>query len=147
MPEDIQRIVDLVLQLWNTGNPEIATQLYSDAAERNDPNGSEPARGAQQIGHYVAGIRTAFPDFRLEITERLVEGDRIASHWRATGTQNGEFLGIPPTGRRVDISGVTLAQVKDGKVIRERVYFDRLAMLEQLGAAPGAAQKAASASS
>jgi steroid delta-isomerase-like uncharacterized protein len=143
MPEDIGRIADLVVQLWNTGNPEIATQLYADNAERNDPNKPEAARGPQQIAKYVAEVRTAFPDFKLEIKRRVAEGDHMVSHWTVTGTQKGEFLGIPPTGRRIEISGMALVHVKDGKVLSERVYFDRLGMLEQLGVAPANAQMAA----
>lgn len=144
--QDTQRIVDLVLQLWNTGNPEIANQLYTDNSEREDPNRSEPTRGGREIAQYIALVRTAFPDFKLEMKEKIVDGDHIASHWTCTGTHKGDFLGIPPTGKRVEVNGMTLAQVKDGKVVRERVYFDRLGMLEQLGVAPNAQAAAHGAS-
>ena len=141
--EDTQRIADLVLQLWNTGNLEIANEVYADNAQRKDPN-REPARGPQQIAKFVAEIRTAFPDFKLEVKQRVAEGDHVVSQWTATGTQKGDFLAIPPTGKRIEIDGMTLAQVKDGKIADERVYFDRLGMLEQLGVAPNMHAAAAS---
>lgn len=134
--QETQRITDLVLQLWNTGNTDIANQLYTAHSERHDPNGPEAARGPQQIVKYLTQVRTAFPDFKLEINQRIVEGDHIVSHWTCTGTQNGEYQGLPPTGKRVELSGMTLAHIKDGKITSERVYFDRLSLLQQLGVAP-----------
>ena len=145
-PQDMQRLIDLVLQLWNTGNPDIANQLYTENAERGDPNGPDLARGPQAISKYVAEVRTAFPDFKFEIKQSIVDADDIASHWTCTGTQKGDFLGIPATGKRVEINGVAFAHVQGGKIVREHVYFDRLDMLQQLGVAP-TAQAAAHASS
>lgn len=135
MAADTQRIVKLEIELWNTGKPEIAKQLYSEHAERTDPNGSQPTRrqGVHQIAQFVSEVRTAFPDFHVDIKETVAEGDHIAFHWTVTGTQRGEFQGIPASGKRVELTGITLARLKEGKIISEHVYFDRLAMLEQLG--------------
>jgi steroid delta-isomerase-like uncharacterized protein len=136
MPEDIKRIVDSVIQLWNTGNPDVAKQLYSDDAQRFDPNQPEPGRGSQEIARYVAEVRTGYPDFKLEINDKVFEDNRLVTHWTCTGTHKGEFQGIPATGKRINISGLALARIENGKVAEEHVYFDRLAMLEQLGIAP-----------
>lgn len=138
MPENIQRLVDSVIELWNTGNPEVAKQLYAENAERYDPNQPEPNRGPQQITRYISEVRTGFPDFKLEIKQRTAEGDRLVTHWTCTGTHKGEFQGIPPSGKRINISGLALARIENGRVAEERVYFDRLTMLEQLGAVPRA---------
>ena len=146
MATETQRIIDLGVELWNTGNAETAKQLYSEHAERTDPNGGEPIRhrGVHQIASFVAEVRTAFPDFNLQLKENVAEGDHIAFHWTVTGTQKGEFQGMPASGKRIELSGMTLNRLRDGKVVSEHVYFDRLAMLEQLGAAPaGAAASAA----
>lgn len=140
MPEDIQRIVDSVLELWNTGNAEVTKRLYAESAERYDPTPPEPARGPQQIARFVAEVRTAFPDFKLEIKRRVAEGDQLVTQWTCTGTQKGEFQGIPATGKRINLTGVALTRIENGKVVEERVYFDRLTMLEQLGAVPGGTQ-------
>ena len=138
MPEDMQRTVDLVDKLWNTGNTEIASQLYDDKSERRAPNGT--ARGRQEIANYVTEVRTAFPDFKLDIAEALSQGNQVAVHWTVTGTQKGEFMGIPPTGRRVEVHGISLERIEDGRVLDEIVYFDQLALLQQLGVAPTAMQ-------
>jgi predicted ester cyclase len=57
----------------------------------------------------------------------------------STGTQKGEFQGIPASGRGIELSGMRLDRLRDRKVISEHVYFDRLALPEQLGAAPASA--------
>src|SRR5690348_2044608 len=71
MTADTQRIIDLDLKLWNTGNAELAKQLYSEDAERTDPNGREPIHhhGVHQISKFVTEVRTAFPDFKLEMKQ------------------------------------------------------------------------------
>jgi steroid delta-isomerase-like uncharacterized protein len=135
MPEDIKRIVDSVIQLWNTGNVDAAQKLYTPGALRYDPNQPEPIRGSQEIARYVADVRTGYPDFYLEVNERLQEGNRVAIHWTCTGTHKSEWQGIPATGKRINISGMALSRIEDGRIAEERVYFDRLTMLEQLGVA------------
>ncbi|HEX4170780.1 MAG TPA: ester cyclase [Bryobacteraceae bacterium] len=136
MSEDIERIIDSVIQLWNTGNSEIAKKLYSDEAQRTDPNQPESARGSQEIARYVAEVRTGYPDFQLEIKDKVSEANRLVTHWICTGTHKGEFQGIPATGKRIKISGLALARIENGKIAEEHVYFDRLTMMEQLGVAP-----------
>lgn len=139
----MQATVDLLTELWNTGKLELVAQLYHEGAERSDPNQPQPIRGTQQIADYVVEVRTGFPDFTIEITRQIGEGEQVVREWTCTGTHNGVFQGIPATGRRVVISGVSLQRMQDGKITEERVYFDRLALLTQLGVVPGAEQSAA----
>jgi predicted ester cyclase len=72
----------------------------------------------------------------LEVNETVSEGDRLVVRWTATGTHGGMFRGLAPTGKQINIEGVTLARVKDGKLTEDRVYFDRMTMFEQLGVVP-----------
>ena len=140
MPDDKKRIVDAVIQFWNTGNAEISKELYSENAQRSDPNQPEPARGSQEIARYAAEVHTGFPDFKLEVNEAVQEGNLLVTHWTCTGTHQGEFQGMPATGNRIKITGMGLVRIENGKVVEEQVYFDRLTMLEQLGVAPGVGQ-------
>ena len=143
MASDAQRISDLLVQLWNTGDRDIAKQVYSEHAERTDSNGKR--HGVNEIARYVEEIRAAYPDFMIENRELIAQGDLIASHWRTSGTQKGQYQGIPATGKRAELSGMTIYRLEDGKIVREIAYFDRLAILEQLGLAP--ATKVATAAS
>jgi steroid delta-isomerase-like uncharacterized protein len=81
----------------------------------------------------------------VEIVEALFQGNQVAVHWTATGTQKGEFLGIPPSGRRVEVHGMSLERVENGNVLEETAYFDQLGLLQQLGVAMGMQAGATSA--
>jgi predicted ester cyclase len=81
---------------------------------------------------------TAFPDIHFEVLHVLAEGDHVLLHWAASGTHaerlatlTGET--IPPTRRRVRVSGAWLAEVRDGKIVRQWGYWDQLSLLAQLG--------------
>jgi steroid delta-isomerase-like uncharacterized protein len=136
MPENFQTVIDSLVELWNTGNPELAKQLYQAGAERLDPNQPQPSRGPEEIARYVAEVRAGFPDFELQINDTVAQNNRLALHWTCTGTHRGEFQGIAPTGRRINISGLSMERIENGKLAEDRVYFDRLTLFEQLGVSP-----------
>lgn len=139
MADNTQRFADLMTEFWNTANPELATQVYADDSERFDPNGTEPARGSQEILKVAAEIHAAFPDFRIDMNQRITEDDRYVHCWTCTGTHHGEYQGVPATGKRVQLTGVTVGLMRDGRAMHEETYFDRLALLQQLGVMPGQA--------
>lgn len=136
MQENLQAVFDALTQLWNTGQTDLAGRVYSNHAVRIDPTQAQPARGVEEIVSYVTEIRKSFPDFRLEIKQSISEGDLVAVQWTCTGTHNGDYQGIPPTKRHVEIAGVTVNRIDAGKIVEERSYFDRLHLLQQLGVAP-----------
>ena len=137
MPDDTQRIVELVTKLWNTGKAEVAEQLYGKSSQRFDPNQTEPLQGSQGILSYVMQVRAGFPDFELQVKQTVTQGNQLVAEWVCTGTQKGEFQGIAPTGRRVQVSGIAINRIENGQIAEERIYFDRLGLLEQLGVAVG----------
>ena len=136
MPDNMQAFFDLMTELWNTNNPSLVPQLYGAGAQRFIPGYPEPISGPQAIGSYISSIHTGFPDFKIEITNRVVQGNIAASEWTVTGTHTGAFQNIPPTGKHCTISGVTVNEIENGKVKTERVYFDQLTLLQQLGVIP-----------
>jgi predicted ester cyclase len=83
---------------------------------------------------------TAFPDAHWEVMDILVEGvadgDRAAWRERFTGTQQGEFMGMPATGRKVAVDGLSMGEIRDGKAYRHWSVYDNLTMMQQLGVAP-----------
>src|SRR2546426_533092 len=80
------------------------------------------------LGMYFA----AFPDIRFSASDFVVEGDKVAWRDRLTGTQQGELMGIPATGRKVDVTGMSMGQVRDGKAYRHWSVTDNLGMMQQL---------------
>lgn len=64
------------------------------------------------------------------------QGDKIVKHWNFKGTHSGDFFGIPATGNKVDVSGVTLVKMKEGKIAQEQDFMDNLEFMQQLGLIP-----------
>jgi steroid delta-isomerase-like uncharacterized protein len=81
---------------------------------------------------YLAGI----PDLRVTIEELVAEGDKVAVRRSYAGTHRGELLGIPPTGKQVRISGISIFRLAEGKIAEHWEQLDRLALMQQLGALP-----------
>jgi predicted ester cyclase len=75
----------------------------------------------------------AFPDGKIELKEVHAQGDTSVAEFLGKGTHRGDFMGIAPTGKRVEIPVCNVIEVRDGKVIREREYMDNLHMMIQLG--------------
>jgi steroid delta-isomerase-like uncharacterized protein len=77
---------------------------------------------------------TAFSETRFEIEEQVAEGDRVASRMTMRSVHDrGDFQGLPPTGKQIEISGMTIERIQDGRIVERRVNSDFLGMMQQLG--------------
>lgn len=95
-----------------------------------------PGQGPGREGlRYALGIfLSAFPDIQWVVDEQIAEGEKVVTRFTWTGTQQGEFLGIPPTGKRVKVWGVVIDVVRDGLFSESRIIMDTMGLLGQLGA-------------
>ena len=84
---------------------------------------------------YLRNI-TAFPDYFVEILDLLAEGDQVMLEWTHRGTHLGEYDGIPPTGKTITGSALSIYQVRDGKIVAARGESDRVEIWQQLGLIP-----------
>ena len=82
---------------------------------------------------YYNNYLTGFSEVTFTILDAFGQGDKIVKHWRFQGKHTGEFFGIPPTGNTVNVEGVTLVKMKDGKIAQEQDFFDNLVFYQQLG--------------
>ena len=89
--------------------------------------------GLENFKNHYSNYITGFSDAEFVIIDAFGQGDKIVKHWRFKGTHDGEFFGVPATGKQVDISGVTLVKMKDGKIASEQDFMDFLAFYTQLG--------------
>ena len=91
-----------------------------------------------QVRQFFSELFDAFPDFTIEVRDLILEGDQAAVRWRATGTFSGSsrFLGLLPTGESIDLEGVDIVRVRDGKIARIDAYTDSSELARQLGAMP-----------
>lgn len=101
---------------------------------------SHGAPGPQTREVHLQGIRLwngAFGETRFEIREQVAEGDQVASRMVMRSVHNrGEFMGLAPTGKEVELPGTTFERVRDGKIVERRVTSDWLSMMQQLGLVP-----------
>jgi predicted ester cyclase len=91
----------------------------------------------QSLG-YNRRFVIAFPDTHFEVHSVAAQGDQVFVHWTVSGTHSERLATvtgrtIPPTRRRVMVSGVLLTEVRDGEIVREHWYWDQLSLLDQLG--------------
>ena len=85
---------------------------------------------------FMIAFTSAFPDARISIESCIAEGETVVSRWTLTGTHQGAFQGIPPTGRSVKFTGLELNRVVDGRFVEHWSMFDNVALLQQIGAMP-----------
>jgi steroid delta-isomerase-like uncharacterized protein len=109
--------------------------VADDFVEHEESPGLEPTKeGVKQFFHMY---RAAFPDLRMEAQDILVSGDKAVARVRATGTHQAEFLGMPATGKSVDVQLIDIIRFGDDGLAHEHWgVFDALAMMQQLGAIP-----------
>ena len=89
--------------------------------------------GIENFKAYYNNYLTGFSDAEFTIVDAFGQGDKIVKHWNFKGTHDGEFFGVPATGKKVDISGTTLVVMKDGKIVAEQDFMDLLDFYTQLG--------------
>ncbi|MEZ5008441.1 MAG: ester cyclase [Chitinophagales bacterium] len=92
--------------------------------------------GIQDFKAYYQNYLTGFSEVTFTIVDVFGQDDKIAKHWNFKGTHTGEFFGIPASGKKVDIDGVTLVEMKDGKIAKEQDFMDNLSFYQQLGLIP-----------
>ena len=107
--------------------------IADDFVEHEETPGLEPTKeGVKQFFHMY---RAAFPDLRMEPQDVLASGDKVVARTRATGTNQGEFMGMPATGKSVDVQLIDIIRFGDDGLAREHWgVFDALGMMQQLGA-------------
>ena len=95
-----------------------------------------PPTGLEGVKELIKMFRTAFPDLRFEIEDQIAEGNKVVSRLNVHGTHQGDFQGIPPSGKHISVSGVSIWELADGKLLQERVNWDALGLMQQLGVIP-----------
>jgi len=100
------------------------------AAPPGMPGGLAGAK--QTIGMYL----TAFPDLHFTVEDMIAEGDKLVARLTVRGTQQGAFMGIPPTGKHVTVTAIDISRMAGGKSVEHWIEMDTLGMMQQLGVIP-----------
>jgi steroid delta-isomerase-like uncharacterized protein len=124
---------------WSSRHPESVVGFMSDDVVYTDVALDERLEGKSAVGEYVAGLETNFSsDYRMEWGQAVATDEAFATEWRMSGTHDRDDAerGFPATGQRFQISGVSIGQRRDGKVVEERNYWNLADFLTQVGLMP-----------
>lgn len=117
-------------EIWNQGDESAIDRYIPLDAAGNDPDFGS---GREGFKAQWRKWRAAFPDLHFEIVDLVAEGNKVLTRWVLTGTHQGEFLGIPATGRQVKVAGMSLDRVENGQVVEGFDGWDALGLRQQLG--------------
>lgn len=137
--EQSKRVVRRFVDEYQTGADERAFEelLDPDVVDHSRPPGV--AEGAEGVRQQFEAFRAAFGDFRAEVLDMVAEGDKVVTRKVFRGIHEGDFGGIPPTGRPVEIRVIDIVRVRGGRIVEHWNQVDRLGLMEQLGALPASA--------
>jgi steroid delta-isomerase-like uncharacterized protein len=131
--ESVVEYQRLWVEALNRGDVSSADAVFAPDCIVHITGIAEPLRGVGSFKDVVAGLLRAFPDIHFTIEDQLVQGDRVAFRWRATGTHTGPLGDAPPTGKSVALDGIIVDRVADGRVKERWEQWDQSLMLQQLG--------------
>ena len=116
--------------------------IHPDFFDHTNPPGMQ--HGLEGHNAIVRLFRAIFPDLEWHIDELIAEGDKVVARTTMRGTQREAFFGIPPTGRTVEMTGIHILRIADGRIVEHWGINDDLALMRQLGAIPTPAEPAGS---
>ena len=118
----------------NKGDMAVVDELIDINYVSESPQGL--VKGTEAMKQGFANLRTAFPDITFMVEDMIAEEDKVVSRITCKGTQNGEFMGIAPTGNKMNINGIIITRWVDGKEVEAWEVIDMLGMMQQLEAIP-----------
>jgi len=134
-----KELLERYVELYNEGDLDACMKLYAEDAVQWMHDGL--FEGVEAIRERLARDLVAFPDAKYTVESFVEEGDKFADEWTFTGTNMGPFrlpdgTEVPATGGSVELKGMELVEVRDGKIVVDNLYYDFMAAVFQLGLVP-----------
>jgi steroid delta-isomerase-like uncharacterized protein len=130
--QEIKAMTDQLMALRSGGDLAQVDKLFTPDCTIHFVGIFPPIVGPEAIKRFVTATQIPFPDLSVKIDETITKGDRIIALYTLTGTNTGPGQ-WPPTGKKIEIEGVSIIRVVDGKIDEELVYYNFAALLTQLG--------------
>lgn len=128
-------------EVYNKGNLDLIDEVVAPNWVEHNPNTPEGMSGrVDDSKRFVEMYRNAFPDLHITIEDLIAEGDKVVMRWTARGTHQGELMGVPPSGNRVEVTGINIERLEGGKFVESWSNYDFLGLMQQIGAVPSAEQ-------
>jgi steroid delta-isomerase-like uncharacterized protein len=126
----------LARRSWEApNNLDIIDEVYAPDLVWHDPD--REIQGAEEAKQFIATYKSVFPDLRVTVEDEIAEGDKVVTRWTLRGTHQGEIEEFgPPTGRQVEMKGISISRIQGGKIVEEWNSYDNLGVMQQLGLVP-----------
>ena len=131
--EQNEAVARKALECFNTGDTSVADEVIADGAVNHDPAMPDSPGGPESLKQAVAMYRGAFPDLKITIEETFSDRDLVCTRWSSEGTNDGELMGMPATGKRATSTGISIDKVQDGKIVESWTEWDNAGLMQQLG--------------
>ena len=137
--ESYRSLLDRYVELYNAGDLDGVMELYAQDSSQRMPDGTFEGRSV--IRDRLAKELAAFSDLAHRVVSYVEEGDAFADEFVFVGTHTGpvtlpDGTELPATGKRIEVQGMELVRVRDGKVVLDNLYYDNAAVAAQLGLSP-----------
>jgi steroid delta-isomerase-like uncharacterized protein len=124
-------------ELWARGDLTVADEIYSTSAVGRHLGSPDHGGYPECERQHVLENNTAFPDTSVTVEDQVAAGDRVVTRWTFRGSHTAApYMGVPPSGRQISVSGVHIHRIVDGKIVEVWAYPDALSFLQQLGVIP-----------
>jgi steroid delta-isomerase-like uncharacterized protein len=123
-------------ELASQGNLSLADEIVAEDFVDHNPPGPGIPPGREGLKQVFTTFRSAFPDLRMRVEDQIAEGDKVVSRLTVSGTNQGDFMGMPATGKSASIGVVDILRFEGGKITERWGEADFMGMMQQLGHAP-----------
>jgi steroid delta-isomerase-like uncharacterized protein len=134
----VRRFNELVEEYWRTGDADAFDEVVAPDFVHHAPGLPPDLEGMKQT---LPMFRAAFPDMRLTEEDVIAEGDKVVDRVTVRGTHEGELMGVPPSGNRVEFMETHISRIADGKIVERWSQWDAMGMMQQVGAVPEPGQE------
>ena len=131
--EEVGAWTDSVLKMWNEANLTVVDEVYAPELVRHDCGLPEDIVGLENIKNYLEKFFNAFPDLNITVDETIAVGNKLVQRWTLTGTNTGYMAEMPPSGKNVRVSGVSIVHLVNRKAVEIWDFYNALDMYQQLG--------------
>jgi steroid delta-isomerase-like uncharacterized protein len=134
-PTNVEIVRRFFEEVFNEGNLDVIDRMFTRDFILSHP---EPGYGSdlKTLKAMTVAYRTAFPDLQMKIEDEVTEGNKVAIRFSARGTHLGPMADIPPSGKIIDMRGIAIYRIENGRIAQDWVEYDELGMLRQMGVVP-----------
>ena len=131
-----KQIMTKFVTFINSASESLAKELIAPDAVFHVPGRLQPLTGPDGYLEVIGMMRSGFPDIQWTLDETVAENDKVAARFTMRGTHQGQFFGVPATGKTIAVQAVNFYRFSEGKIVEERGQPDLLNLLQQIGGIP-----------